>query len=168
MKNIVVVSASNNNNLKLAQEFEKYLSSQGSKVEVVNLVDVDLPLYSPKLDSDESRPQGLDKYVDLMTNCDGAVFVAPEYNGSIPPNLNNFVAWLSRCGKEDWRSCFNGKPAVIATHSGGGGAHVLIAMRQQFSYVGMNVLGRQIQTNYQKPLNQDSLKATCDELLKLS
>ena len=62
---------------------------------------------------------------------------------------------MSRSG-EDWRDVFNGKSALIATHSGGGGAHVLMAMRHQLSYVGMNVLGRQLLTNYGKQLNDES------------
>ena len=46
------------------------------------------------------------------------VICAPEYNGSIPPILSNFIAWLSISG-DDFRNLFNGQPIAIATFSGG-------------------------------------------------
>ena len=55
--------------------------------------------------------------------------------------------------------------AVVATHSGGGGSHVLMHMRMQLSFIGMNVVGREILTNYNKPVNSESLTAVVDQLL---
>jgi NAD(P)H-dependent FMN reductase len=92
------------------------------------------------------------------------IFISPEYNGSTPPVFTNSLAWVSRTGKE-WRGIFNRKTAVIATHSGSGGAHVLMSMRLQLSYLGMNVLGRQILTHYTKELNQETLMDILDQLI---
>ena len=92
-------------------------------------------------------------------------FVAPEYNGSIPPTLSNAIAWLS-VGTEDFRELFNGKGAAIATHSGGGGQKVLVAMRLQLSHLGVNVLGRELLTSSQRELNEDSARAVLGMLAK--
>ena len=42
---------------------------------------------------------------------------APEYNGSIPPILSNFIAWLSISGA-DFRNFFNGQIGKFELASG--------------------------------------------------
>ena len=69
-------------------------------------------------------------------------FVAPEYNGNVPPSFANFLAFCSKSSK-DWRELFNTKKAVVA-HSGGGGAHVLMHMRMQLSFIGMMLSGAKL------------------------
>jgi NAD(P)H-dependent FMN reductase len=165
MKNIVIIAASDNNNLSLANEFSIEVEKQGHVGKVVNISALDLPLYSTVNDK-QGTPAKINAEVELLNNADAMVFVAPEYNGGIPPLLTNYIAWISRSGNEDWRSCFNEKPAAIATHSGGAGTHVLMAMRSQLSFIGMNVLGREILTNYKKQLNADSLTAVVSMLIK--
>ena len=86
----------------------------------------------------------------------------------MPPVLNNAVAWISRGGGDDWRQAFNQKYAVVATHSGGGGLHVLKAMRSQWEYLGCTVLARGIQTNFNKELNPESANTILKQLIKLS
>lgn len=162
---ISILVSSQGKNMELAQKFLDYLNELEEKAEIIDLVALELPLYSSLTEG--SLPNKARELTDKLIDSKGMVFVAPEYNGLIPPALNNAIAWVSRSG-DDWREAFNGKSAVIATHSGGGGAHVLIAMRQQLSYIGMNVMGRQIITNYGKELNPDSMKSVIDQLVKLS
>ncbi len=161
---ILIVVASHNKNLELAQKIYEEVGKQGLAGEIIDLTEVDLPLYTSRLKDDQANELAV-SYQKRIASAKSLVVVAPEYNGSIPPTLSNFIAWISVCTK-DWREAFNGKPAVIATHSGGGGVHGLMAMRQQLSYVGMNVLGRQLQTNYQKALNEESLEAVIAEVKK--
>jgi NAD(P)H-dependent FMN reductase len=151
--------------MELANKFLAYLKGRGEEVSIVDLPNLELPLYSPL--TEEKVPAQALKLAEKLINSKALIFVAPEYNGAVPPVLNNAIAWISRTGK-DWRNAFNGKPAVIATHSGGGGAHVLMAMRSQLSFIGMNVIGRQILTNFGKELNEDSMVAVLDQILKMS
>jgi NAD(P)H-dependent FMN reductase len=65
---------------------------------------------------------------DRLKNAKGFVVVAFECNYQIPPVLTNVIAWISRIG-DYFRAIFSEKPALIATHSGGGGTAVLNAMR---------------------------------------
>jgi chromate reductase len=164
MKKIIILAGSNNNNLKLANEFAKSIGAQGATAEVVNLAEVSLPVYSP-LEEKKGIPENIKPYVAKMDEAYAMVMVAPEYNGGVPPLLTNFISWISRSGEEDWRQCFNGKKVAIGTHSGSGGLHCLMAMRVQLSYLGMNVLGRQIHTHYKKELNQESLNSVVEQLL---
>lgn len=165
MEKIVVLAASNNNNLKLAKEVEAELKTQGAQAELVDLTSIDLPVYTPRLE-ENGAPKEILKYVTMLTEAEGLAVVAPEYNGGIPPVLTNFIAWISRSGNEDWRQCFNGKKAIIGTHSGSGGLHLLMGLRMQLSYIGVNVIGRQLHTHYKKELNKESLSSVVAQLLK--
>ena len=82
------------------------------------------------------------------------------------PSLNNMIAWVS-VSTQDWRETFNEKVVAIGTHSGGGGAHVLTAMRQQLSYIGCNVIGRTLLTNRSKKLNDESVRQIFSQVKRL-
>ena len=159
---ILILVSSQNKNMELAKVFNKYLQDGNTPSEIIDLVALDFPLYSSKFENDKP-PLVILELAKKMEKANALIFVAPEYNGSIPPVFNNAIAWISRAGP-DWRSSFNGKPALIATHSGGGGSHVLMAMRLQLSYIGVNVMGRQILTHKGKDLNHDSMVAVLEQL----
>lgn len=167
MTKILIVTASEVKNFELALKFQEQLKTIGQPAEILKLVEMDLPLYSS---INESKYEGkvlLGKWYDEIHQAKGFVFLAPEYNGGLPPVFTNFLAWVSRTSKE-WRECFNGKSAAIATFSGGGGQHALMAMRLQLSYIGINVLGRQIVAHSAKPADDRSIEAVCRELVKHS
>jgi NAD(P)H-dependent FMN reductase len=91
--------------------------------------------------------------------------LSPEYNGSIPPILTNAIAWLST-SSDDFRALFNGKLAALGTYSGGHGQKVLMAIRIQLSHLGCHVLGRELQANSKKPLQDRSIEAVLSELVR--
>jgi len=163
MKSIAILVASSGNNIKLGNDIALKAKEVGLEVDFINLVDLDMPLYSTVKEK-EGVPVQATELKEKIAKATSLVLVAPEYNGSMPPVLNNAIAWVSRTG-EDWREAFNGKKALIATHSGSGGLHALMAMRQQLSYLGANVLGRQIHTHYKKEFNPDSAEACLKQLL---
>lgn len=165
-KNIVIFSASEVKNLELAESFKKSLEDQNVEATIINLVDLELPLYSSRTESLYKGEELLSKELPVISHAQAFIFIAPEYNGSTPPVFNNFLAWLSRSSK-NWREYLNGKPAAIATFSGGGGFNVLLAMRTQLSFIGMNVLGRQILTHSNKALDEKSLLTITQELVSI-
>jgi|SRR5690606_21434931 len=165
MKSIVIVIASELQNLELAKKFSGEIAAQGASSKIINIVDLDLPMFTSRSESKHSPAELLKEIIPTFKNADGFVFLAPEYNGGTPPVLSNFLAWLSRTSK-DWREHLNGKSTVIGTFSAGGGNSVLMILRTQLSYLGMNVLGRQIITTMNKPLDEGSLKAVVSNLLK--
>ena len=95
MKKITVLLASQKQNLSLAQTIATELENHNSSVSIIDLVDVDLPLYSSKVQAEQGMPSQLDALFDACQSADGFVIVAPEYNGGIPPVLTNAIAWLS-------------------------------------------------------------------------
>lgn len=164
---IGILVASSGNNQKLGLKLQELAVEQGCTVEYINLVDLDLPLYSTKEEEKNGIPEIVSELASKILKLEAFIIVAPEYNGVMPPVLNNAMAWTSRSTK-DWRDAFNEKTVGIATHSGGGGAKGLQAMRMMFQHLGANIIAREILTTYEKPLNEDTANNMIVQLKKLS
>lgn len=165
MAKILIVTASEVKNLELAQKFQEQLKALGNEAPILRIVELNLPLYTSASDAAHNAKELLGPWLTELQSAKGFIFLAPEYNGSTPPVFNNFLAWVSRSSK-DWRECFNNKTAALGTFSGGGGQHVLISMRNQLAYIGMNVLGRQIAAHSGKPADDNVIKGICESLIK--
>ena len=159
---LLICAASSGENLKLAHRLADMATQRGLACEVIDLTALSLPLYSPRLDNGDEIP-GFSDLHSAFQRARGYIFCAPEYNGSIPPSLTNAIAWLSRAS-DDFRALFNGRPAGLATHSGGGGTKVMMAMRIQLAHLGANVLGREILTNRKRELSVAAAQSILDQL----
>ena len=94
------------------------------------------------------------------------IFCAPEYNGGSPPILTNAITWISLT-TNNWRDSFNGKLALIGTHSGGDGLRFLASFRSQLEYLGTIVVPKTITINDKKEFNKDSAERTIQSLIDL-
>jgi chromate reductase len=157
---LLVIAASNGENLKLAERFAAAGRAQGLSAAVVDLTAVDLPLFTPRAMA-AGTPDGLAALQAQLNAAPRWVICAPEYNGSIPPVLTSAIAWLSVQG-DDFRALFNGRPVAIATHSGGGGHTLMAALRLQLAHLGAHVVGRQLVSN----ASQCASDATINDLLQ--
>ena len=99
-------------------------------------------------------------------NNHGLIICAPEYNGSIPPILNNAIAWVST-STDYWRDAFNDKVALIGTASGGSGTNFISTMKLQLEYLGCVVMPRSISANSSNPLNTESTKKILKKFINL-
>ena len=147
MKTIAIIVASLSQNMELASKLEKEVREEGGKVEFINLVELDLPMYTSVFEDEKGIPLRVKILTQRLLECDSYLIVAPEYNGSMPPVLSNAIAWISRMG-DNFRAVFDQKFVALATHSGGGGQKVMESMRIMFVYLGANVLSREIINNY--------------------
>ena len=150
MARLVFIQASDGNNAALAKEVEAYAVEMGHEVEHVSLNAYDFPVYTVAREKATPVLEGLEDLKTVLEDGDAWFVFAPEYNGSYPPVLNNAIAWLSRDG-DDFRRLFRDRTVALGTHSGGGGQHVIMAMRMQFSFLGCVVLGRSLVTNKKNP-----------------
>ena len=167
MSKIGILVASANNNRKLGDKLKELATIENVETEVINLVDLNLPLYSTVEEEKNGIPNTAKELANKILALKAFIIVAPEYNGVMPPVLNNAMAWTSRA-TESWRDAFNEKILGLATHSGGGGQKGLQAMRIQFQHLGANILARELLTTYEKPLNEESAKLMIKQLVKLS
>ena len=163
MAKFLMITATSGTNLELAERFAGVAREKGHDADVVDLVQMDLPMFTVARSSDPEQTVDVSELTQQMIEADAWIVVAPEYNGSMPPTLNNAIAWLSG----DWqnfRTMCTGKPVGLATHSGGGGAHVIMAMRQMFSFIGADVMGRALTSDRNKEANPETIDAMIDNL----
>ena len=165
LPDLLVIAASNGENLKLAQRFASQASALGQTAEVLDLTTVDLPLFTPRMQQ-QGSPEVVAALEQQLMNAPRWVICAPEYNGSIPPSLSNAIAWLSVQGS-DFRALFNGRPIAMATFSGGGGMELLVSLRIQLTHLGAQVVGRQLLSNHAKPPQDESINDLLQRLLQM-
>ena len=168
-KKLLIITASNGENLKLAERFINAGRKLNVSCELLDMTESknDLPIFNPRHNSKDKAPENLNSINVLMESHSHWVICAPEYNGSIPPILTNAIAWLSVQGK-DFRSLFNNRPIAIASFSGGGCMELLLSMRIQLTHLGSLVLGRQLATNKTKIAEDESINAILNQLLQLN
>ena len=168
-KNLLVITASNGENLKLAKRFLVAGKELNYSCELLDLTESknDLPIFNPRHYSKDEAPKNLKSINTQMENHSHWVICAPEYNGSIPPILSNTIAWLSVQGR-DFRSLFNERPIAIASFSGGGCMELLLSLRIQLTHLGALVLGRQLSTNKSKIAKSESINEILKQLLYLN
>ena len=165
MGNLLILAASTGKNLDLAMNIQATAESMKHTVEVLDLCSLEIPLYTPETEEKFKGLEAIQKCMDSILSCDGLIVCAPEYNGLMPPVLNNLIAWVS-IQSTNFRLLFNKRNVGLATVSGGGGQQVILSMRMQFSYLGSNVLGRSIMLNKNKTLNPESVNEMIKGVLR--
>lgn len=162
---ILVLAASSGKNLELAHRFQESFEKGGMDAKIVDLTTLQWPVYIPALDGDTEKAPDTTEISNLILHSKALVVCAPEYNGVMPPALNNTIAWLS-VESDDFRRLFNNRTVLLASHSGGGGSHCLMAMRHQFSFLGSNVIGRTMNLNKSKSFSQETMDDLVSRVLQ--
>ncbi len=165
-KHLLVITASNGENLKLAERFIRIGKELGNQTKLIDLTTLDLPLYNPRTHASSGIPSIVHQLNNDITKIPRWVICAPEYNGSIPPVFTSALAWLS-VQEEDFRNLFNGRPIAISTFSGGGGMELLLSLRIQLTHLGAQVVGRQLLSNYSKPAKDQSIQDLLGRLMQM-
>ena len=163
---VLVIAASNGQNLKLAQRFVDQTRAQASSADLLDLTTLELPLFTARV-KEQGMPNGVQPLQQQLIAAPRWVICAPEYNGSIPPVLTNAIAWLSVQG-DDFRALFNGRPIAIASFSGGNGMELLVSLRIQLTHLGAQVVGRQLLSNYAKPAKDESIADLMQRLMQMT
>lgn len=163
---IMIFVSSLNENVKLAKTIEKELNDKNYETKLVNLVELDLPLYDTQKEANDGIPKIALELAERMKNAEGYIFVTPEYNYNVPPVLVNFIAWISRIG-DDFRALFSLKRVQLATHSGSNGLDFLNSFRNQLTKLGAVVAPRDIVATYTAPVQIDSLERIMEQYYTL-
>ncbi len=168
MKKILIVSATLKSNYKLGEQLKDLLEKFDAKVTFISLENYMLPLYTEGLFNNHKKDykKNTVSLTNYFVDNDGIILCAPEYNGSIPPIVNNAIAWIS--GSTDyWRDAFNNKVALIATCSGGPGTKFINVMKTQLEHLGCIVMPRAISSNQSNPLNIESTEKILKHFIKI-
>jgi len=165
-KEIIIISASCGKNLELSQKFLEKSSEMKISSEILDLTTLEIPLFNPRIHTKENIPVKILEIKEKLFATEKWIICAPEYNGSIPPILTNFIAWLSISG-DDFRNLFNGQPIAIATFSGGVGLELLTSLRIQLVHLGSQVLGRQLFSSFSKPIESKTIEDIIQRLSQM-
>ena len=94
--------------------------SAGAEVTVIDLRDLDMPIYNADNDEKDGFPENAVKFQELLLEHDGLLISSPEYNGSLPGGMKNAIDWASRPrGDVKMYDAFKNKVAGIMTASPG-------------------------------------------------
>ncbi len=100
---------------------ESALQSLGEDTHRVGWENLDLPIYSQVIESEQGLPDAITELRAKLAGADGLIIGCPEYNGFMPPLLLNTLTWATRNqqGQPDL-SPFRFKPCLICASSPGG------------------------------------------------
>lgn len=154
---VLIFVASLNENMNLANMIKDKLENKNVNSKIINLVDLNLPMYDTLKQEKNGIPQVVIDLAKQMEESTAYIFVSPEYNYGVPPVLVNMIAWISRIG-DNFRALFTLKKIQLATHSGSNGQDLLNTLRSQFTRLGAIVMPREIIATYEKKCKVDSLE----------
>jgi len=98
---------------------------EGAEVEVLDLNDYELPLFSEDKEKELGQPELAKAFISKIAACDALMISFAEHNGSYSAAYKNLFDWSSRLGQK----VFQDKPMILLSTSPGarGGASVLAA-----------------------------------------
>jgi chromate reductase len=107
-------------------------------VEIIDLNDYEMPIYSIDREAEQGIPAAAQDFVDRIGQADGVLISFAEHNGHYTAAYKNIFDWASRIDKR----VYQGKPTVmLATAPGpGGGRNVLEAAVTSGRFFGNDVL----------------------------
>ena len=139
MKKIIAFAGSNSKH-SINKQLATYTASllHDVEVDVLDLNDFELPLYSIDLENENGIPENAVKFLDQIKSADGIVLSLAEHNGAYSSVFKNLFDWMSRIDGKLWS---NIPMLLMATSPGGrGGASVLEIARGRFPYMGGNIV----------------------------
>ncbi len=112
---------------------------EGAKVEILDLNDYELPLYSEDKEKELGHPELAQHFLEKIAACDALLISFAEHNGSYTAAYKNLFDWCSRINAK----VFSGKSMVIMATSPGsrGGQTVLTTAQNAIPHFGGHVVG---------------------------
>lgn len=140
----------------------------GAEVTVVDLKDFEMPIYNGDLEAASGLPEAALRFKAVAPSYDGWIVSTPEYNGSVPALLKNFIDWTSRAHEagENRARIYQGVPIMLVSASPGpgGGARARAHVAAFLQAMGAKVLPEHVSVKgAEQALTPDGEPAT-DEL----
>lgn len=130
MKIAVVVGSNrpDSGSRKVANYIIPVVESHQCQIELFDMFEIDLPMWSADMwDSSSDQSRKWVAHESRLKECDGLVVLAPEWNGTVPPSLQNFVMHLNR-------EIVGHKPALlVGVSSGIGGTYPVAELKSSIN-----------------------------------
>ena len=133
-------SSRNSINKKLVSSAANLLEGgivDNAEVEVIDINDYEMPLYSVDREQEEGIPDLAHQFYTKIGEADALLIAYAEHNGFYTAAYKNLFDWTSRIDMK----VYQGKPSVLlATSPGpGGGGHVLEVAKESAQFFAMEV-----------------------------
>lgn len=124
-------------NVRLAGLAARTAAARGAEVRTAGFADLTVPPLDTDLLETDGVPDGARRFGDLLTETDGFILAAPEYNYSVSGVPKNLIDWTSRI--RPWP--FIGRHGLLLSASTGavGGVRGLWALRVPLEGLGAHV-----------------------------
>ncbi|MFA0348727.1 NADPH-dependent FMN reductase [Vibrio sp. 10N.222.55.C6] len=122
----VLAIGATNSTTSINQQLAAYTAGlvEGAQVEVLDLNDFEMPIYSEKREQDSGVYQHAQRFFSKIGEADAVVISFAEYNGSYTAAFKNVFDWTSRIDMK----VYQGKPVVmLSTSPGPGGANSVLS-----------------------------------------
>ncbi len=126
----IIAFAASNHSKSINKQLVEYASHLLNKadVEILDLNDYELPLYSQDKEEDLGHPKLAKDFLAKLGESDGIIISFAEHNGSYSVAYKNLFDWCSRIEPK----VFQNKPMVLlATSPGAGGAASVLSTAVQ-------------------------------------
>ncbi len=168
----IIAFGASTSSTSINRQLAAYVASQfkNGDVEVLDLNDFELPLFSVNLEKEIGKPKAAQAFVDKLKSADLLVISLAEHNGSYSAAFKNLFDWASRYELK----MFESAPVfLLATSTGkGGGRKVLESGVYRFPKHGAEILATfslpEFKTNFdaEKGIVDEELKAKLNEAIE--
>lgn len=118
-------------------------SAAGADVDIIDLRDYDLPLFSQDLEDEHGLPEAAKQLKVKFCRADGFILASPEHNSAFSALMKNTIDWCSRAESDDEPPliAYAGKSALLLSASPGalGGLRGLYSLRNLLQNIQVTV-----------------------------
>ncbi|MDN3651799.1 NAD(P)H-dependent oxidoreductase [Thalassotalea ponticola] len=126
----IIAFAASSSSKSINKQLVTYAANMvdGADVEVIDLNDYQLPLFSEDAEAELGKPELAQAFFDKIGSADALVISYAEHNGSYTAAFKNLFDWTSRVNMKVYQ---NKSMILLATSPGPGGAKSVLATAQQ-------------------------------------
>ncbi|MEM9159612.1 MAG: NAD(P)H-dependent oxidoreductase [Verrucomicrobiota bacterium] len=130
----------------------------GLEIEILDLIDYELPLYRQDRESDSGVPLKAQEFYNKIGQVDSVIISFAEHNGGFTAVYKNLFDWMSRIDQ----NVYQDKPMIVmaATPGPRGGAGVLGSVDMIAPHFGMNVKAKVSVPVFQENFNFETGQIT--------
>lgn len=134
----------------------------GAEVEILDLNDYEMPLYSIDREQEDGIPEPAHLFYKKIGDADALLISFAEHNGSYTSAFKNLYDWTSRIDQKVYQD----KPALLLAASPGsrGGANVLKTAKEAAPHFGMEVKADLSIARFQKNFDAENGQITNAEI----
>ncbi|NQY08526.1 MAG: NAD(P)H-dependent oxidoreductase [Flavobacteriales bacterium] len=112
-KTLAIVGSNNKESINKKLAVLALSKLDGDSNEIMDLVDLNAPIYSPDLEMASGVPAEIKAVFDKLSEYDSIILATPEHNGYLPAVFKNLLDWLSRTDGK----FMQGKPVLLLSTS---------------------------------------------------